>query len=72
MINKKALKKPYKIVSSKHEGFDKFCLISGYDTREEAEHNYENDIENFHKKHRWFWRRYCFGYSGIIKDNTFI
>jgi len=71
MLNKKALKKPYKIVSSKYENFDKFCLISGYDTQDEAEQNFENDIEHFHKKHRWFWHRYCYGYSGIMKDNAF-
>jgi predicted DNA binding CopG/RHH family protein len=57
----------FRTVVSKDQNFKSCWVVNQYNTKEEAEQNYEQDLNNFKKKHRRFWLENCFGHSGIVE-----
>ena len=62
--------KPFQIVVSSHQNFNTYYVVSDYNTLEEAEQKYKQDIQKFRIEHRQFWLSECYGYEAIIKDKS--
>lgn len=64
--------KPFQIIVSSKMNFNTYHVVSSYDTLEEAQAHYEQDLKEFKTKYRKFWLMECYGYDAIIKDNDIV
>lgn len=63
------MNKPYKnIITDKIVSFARYIILAEYETKEEAENNLQNDIEEWKNKYKheaWYKRAYPFAWATI-------